>query len=385
MWAGQFSQPAQLADHGAASRHDSGEDFCCASQRDLPLPDRSERDVSAARRHRNELIRANESDNAMKPLATILMSCLIMLSTSVSADENYPRQPVRIVVPFQAGSVPDVEARYLATHLSNRLNQPVVIDNKPGGNAVLGTRVALAAPPDGYTVLFVGNSGFVQPLTVKDLSYSMNKDFTPIAVTLFSEQMLVVRKESPFNSLADLIADARANPGKLTFGSGGVGSVGHIAGAAFSKAAGVSLVHVPYRGAPDSVRAVIAGEIDMSVAVAATVAPMFSSERIKVLAHTGPKRTPLYPDIPTLEEAMPNGFTFEVWTGLMVRTSTPQPIVDRLRAELAKILALPETEVFYAKQYAQPRPLPASRLESMFKSEEEKILTFAKDLQLKAE
>jgi tripartite-type tricarboxylate transporter receptor subunit TctC len=267
-----------------------------------------------------------------------LVSAALALLSASAAQAEYPDKPVRIIVPFIAGSAPDVAARQVAQRLTSGLGQQFIIDNKPGAAGNIGAEVAARAAPDGYTLLLFTSSHVLNRFLYAKVNYDALKDFVPITMITRIPSLMVVPPSSPAKSVADLIALAKAEPGKLNYGSGGIGSLAHLSAEAFRFATGIDYVHVPYKGAPDIVLALLAGQIQVGFPTMPTAFRPAQQGSLRALAVTSARRTTAMPEVPTLLEAMPNGFDLDAWLSLAAPAGTPPEIVERVYATLAAAL-----------------------------------------------
>ncbi|WP_338664716.1 tripartite tricarboxylate transporter substrate binding protein [Pararoseomonas sp. SCSIO 73927] len=264
-----------------------------------------------------------------------------------TARADWPDRPVRIIVPFAPGGSSDLIARLIGTELGTRLGQPVVVENRGGANGAIGMAATAQAPADGYT-LVEGHIGThaITPAIMRNPGYDTLRDFTTIAVPATSSSVLVVPQASPVRDLRGLLELARARPGGLSYGSPGVGSPSHVTVVLLSKMTGISAQHVPYRGGGPAVTDLVSGTLDFMFAGPSEVMGQIGSGRLRALATTGEHRSPGSPELPTVAEAGVPGFRFTVWHALSVRAGTPPAILDRLRQEVAAILA---TEAIQAR------------------------------------
>jgi len=265
-----------------------------------------------------------------------LIFALVLCLAGGAARAEYPDKPVRILVPFIAGSAPDVAARQVAQRLTTSLGQQFIVENKPGAGGNIGAEIAARAAPDGYSLLLLTSSHVINPFLYAHVNYDALKDFAPITMVTRIPSLMVVPPSSPARTVVELIALAKAQPGKLNYGSGGTGSLAHLSGEAFRFAAGIDYVHVPYKGAPDIVLALLANQIQVGFPTMPTAFRQAQQGGLRPLAVTGARRTRVMPEVPTLLEAMPNGFELEAWLGLAAPTGTPPAIVARLGAVLAE-------------------------------------------------
>ena len=273
-------------------------------------------------------------------LAALLLAALI--ATAAHA-QTYPSRPIRLVVPFPPGGSTDILARALAQKLSEGLAQAVVIDNRPGAGGSIGSEAAAKAAPDGHT-LMMGHLGTlaVNPAIYKNLPYDPVKSFAPVSLMAIVPSVLVVNPQVPAASAAELIAYARANPGKLAYGSAGAGSTSHLTTEYFKLATGTDILHVPYKGIGPMLTDLISGQLSMGINGAPAVMSHVNSGRLRALAVTGIARLPSLPQIPTLDESGVKGFDASGWYGIVVPAGTPREIVMKLNAEIRRIMQTPD-------------------------------------------
>jgi len=287
---------------------------------------------------------------AMPLRLTAACACLFAIALSNVYAQAYPNRPVRIIEPFPAGGGGDVLLRVLAAKLSPVLGQPVVIDNRPGAGANIGAELAAKAPPDGYT-LFNGTTVVLAPSRsmYSKLGYDVLRDFTPITRLGAGAYALVVHPSLPVRSVKDLVALAKSRPGQVNYASaGGVGSGSHLCAELFKQRAGINLVHVPYKGGPPAVAAVVAGETETNFATLTSVLSMVTAGRLRALGVTSTKRAALFPEVPTIAESGFPGFEVTPVYGLYAPTGTPKEIVTLLNTELRKILAMDDVRERFA-------------------------------------
>jgi tripartite-type tricarboxylate transporter receptor subunit TctC len=270
------------------------------------------------------------------------------------AHAAYPEKPVRIVVAYAPGGAVDVVARRLAQKLTEQTGQTFLVENKPGATGLIGTQQVVRSPADGYTLLAIDNTYSILPYAFKKLPWDHEKDLVPITVSIFTPVMLVVRADSKYKDLAALLADARANPDKLTYGTGGAGSAPHFASEAFQQAAGVKLTHVPYKGAGDAVTGLVSGQIDMLLLSTPSVASQIKGGKARAVAVTGKKRLATFPNVPTFAEAGVAGYGVVNWSGLAAPKGTPADVIARLYSEVKKALASPDMQEFVAGMSGEP-------------------------------
>lgn len=272
-------------------------------------------------------------------VALILMICLAIPRADAQV---YPDRPIRMVVPFPPGGPTDVYARVLGQAMQQRLGQPVIIENRPGGGAVIGTVSVARAPADGYTLLFTATTHVISVLTRRIPAYDPRGDFAPVSPMLTYPFYLVVTNRLPVQSVQDLIAHGRQNPGRLTYGTVGIGTGAHLVAEMFNNRAGIEAVHVPYRGAAEFLLAVQSGEVDYIFDSPGSAQPHVAAGRARGLAVTSPARWQSVPHIPTMAESGMPGFDASLWLGVFAPAGTPAPVIDRLSATVTEILAAPE-------------------------------------------
>ena len=261
------------------------------------------------------------------------------LADDASAQTS-PNRPIRCIVAYVAGSSPDVVARIIGPKLFERLGQAVVLDNRGGANSIIGTELAARSVPDGYTILLGATALATNPSLYK-LPYDAGKSFSPITQTVALHFLLVVHPSLPVKTVSEFITLAKARPGQLTYGSSGNGSPGHLAGELLKNLAGIKLVHVPYKGAPQAMADVIGGQIQAQFDVIATSMPHIKAGKTRALGVSSVKRSTILPEMPTIAETVP-GFSMVGWQGFLVPAGTPAEIVQRLHREIVAVFALPE-------------------------------------------
>lgn len=271
------------------------------------------------------------------------------------AQAAYPTKPVTIVVPFAAGGTTDILARVIGQALNKELGQQVIVDNRAGAGGNIGAALAAKAPADGYT-LFMGTVGThaINQSLYKKLNFDPIKDFQPLTRVAMVPNLLVANPGKPYKTVKELIAYAKANPGKVNFGSSGSGSSIHLSGELFNSLAKVDMIHVPYKGSAPAVTDLVAGQIDIMFDNMPSAIQHVRSGRLKAIAVTTAKRSPELPDVPTIAEAGVPGYEATSWFGMFAPANTPAPVVAKLNAALVKVLANPETKKKLAEQGAEP-------------------------------
>ncbi|BEP71771.1 MULTISPECIES: Bug family tripartite tricarboxylate transporter substrate binding protein [unclassified Variovorax] len=265
------------------------------------------------------------------------------------AAATYPSKPIHFVVPFPPGSGTDVGARFFARKLSELAGQPVIVENRAGANGFIAVKAVTSAPADGYTLLMGSNSTLATNVALfKQLPYDPVKDLAPVSTLMRSPIVLIVPANSPYKTLKDLIDAARAKPGQRTYASGSAAY--QLMGELFADKAGIQLLNVPYKGAPDAVNATLSGQTDLGFSDITATMELLRGGKIRALAIAADQRLAGLPDVPTAQEQGIGGFSADTWTGVAVAANTPKPVVDKLSDMFVKILAMPETREFYARQ-----------------------------------
>jgi tripartite-type tricarboxylate transporter receptor subunit TctC len=279
-----------------------------------------------------------------KHFCSLVISIAAFLFAAGVAAQAYPDRPIKLVVPYPPGGSTDPVARLLAADVATRLGQPVVVDNKPGAAGSIGTEFVARAAPDVYTALLHTSVIATDPTFKKTLPYDVRRDLAPVTLTVNGPYLLVVNPTLPVKNVAELIAYAKANPGKLNFGSAGQGSSGHLIGELFKMSAGIDMVHVPYKGSGQAVIDLLGGQVQMMFSGMSSVMQHIKAGRLRPLAVTGAQRSPAVPDVPTIAESGFPGFQATAWYGVLATAGTPKPIVNRLHDEIVRALALPDVK-----------------------------------------
>jgi len=284
---------------------------------------------------------------------TVLLALGVALGGTAFA-QAYPARPVKIIVPFAAGGPADVYARFVAQRLQEALGQAFVVDDRPGAGSVIGTDAAAKSPADGYTLLLMSNAHTVNETLIANKPFNLMRDFVAIAPINYSDLVLVANPALKASTLKELIAQAKAQPGKLNYASSGPGTPYHMAGELFKSMAGVYLVHIPYRGSSGARTDVIGGQVDMMFDAVTTMAEQVKAGKVKAIATSGRQRSDVLPDVPTLSEAGVPGYEATIWLGLMAPKGTPKAIVDKLNDAVSKIASQADVKAAWAKQGAVP-------------------------------
>jgi tripartite-type tricarboxylate transporter receptor subunit TctC len=278
----------------------------------------------------------------------------LALATGLAHAQNYPNRSVRIIVPFAAGGPADNYARYVAQRLTDELKQPFVVDNRPGAGSIIGTDAAAKSPADGYTLLMMSNTHTVNESLIPNKPFGLMKDFVGIAPVNYSALLLVAHPSVPVKNVAELLALAKSKPGKVNYASSGNGTPYHMAGELFKFMAGIDMTHVPYKGSSGARTDIVGGQVDVMFDAETTMAALARDGKVRALASTGLTRSANLPDIPTVNESGVPKFEASIWLGLMAPKGTPADVVNKLNAEVRKIVNNPDVKAAWAKQGAVP-------------------------------
>jgi tripartite-type tricarboxylate transporter receptor subunit TctC len=297
---------------------------------------------------------------------------LFALMPIVAAGQGYPERPVRIVVPFPAGGGTDFIGRTVGQKLSEMWGKPVVMDNRPGATTVLATDIVAKAPPDGYTLLVTPVPFSIVPNLKSRLPYDPLKGFERIALFNTAPLVFLVNPVVPAKNVRELIALARSKPDVLNFGTSGTGSSNHFAGELFKSMAGVKIVHVPYKGSPPVLIDLVGGHIDMAVTTLTSAISLIRSGKVRPMAVTSLKRSASMPQIPTMDESGLKGFEAVAWNGLSAPARTSREIVDKINADVARVLRLPDVIERFRNEGADPAPMTAAQFDAFVRNEIQK-------------
>ncbi len=300
--------------------------------------------------------------------AAAIAATIAALSTGVFA-QAYPSKPVRLMVPYTPGAGTDTIARILAQKAGESLGQQVVIENRPGAGGTIGTEIVAKAPPDGYTLLFAPTSHAINPGIYPKLGYDTLKDFAPISIVASLPVVLAVEPSIPATSVKDLVALAKSKPGALTMASSGNGTVFHLTGELFKDAAGINMVHVPFKGGAPAVAALLGGQVSMTFETSVTLLPHIRSGKLRALGVASAKRIALLPDVPTLGESGFPAILAENWYGLYAPAGTPKEVIARLYADLDRAIHSPDVREKLAQQGAEIRENTPEQTAAFLRSE----------------
>ena len=305
-----------------------------------------------------------------------LAAALLVLPASA---QDYPNRPIRIVVPFSPGGAVDGPTRAIAQELGKRLKQQVIIDNKPGAGATIGSEAVAKSPPDGYTLLLASQTNAISASLYPKLNFAPIDDFAGISLLGREPGVLVVHPATPFKTVADLVAAARARPGELNYASSGNGSGQHLFMAQFASMAGVKLTHVPYRGSGQATTDLLAGTVPMSMPGTAGMVAHIKAGKLRPLATSGSSRSPQLPEVPTLAESGLSGYAAYVWLGLLAPKGTPAAVIERLHRELKAALATPEIKAYFAEAGIELVGSTPAEMDAFFRDERDHWARVVKD------
>lgn len=314
--------------------------------------------------------------------AWLAVACMLT-PWGANAQEPYPSRPIRIIVPFPPGGPVDTMARLVSTQMQDAIGQRILVDNRPGAVGTIGTALVAKAPGDGYTLLMAIGAHTIVPALMSNMQYDTEREFAPITLLASAPNMLVVKPDFAAASLKDFIELAKRNPGKFTYSTAGSGSTTHVMTAMLEQAAGISLVHVPYQGAAPSLQAVLGGQTDLNAAVSTTAAPMIKAGRLRALAIVAPKRSSLFPDVPTYAELGFPGVRGDSWIGMLAPAETPRGIILRWHEELTRFMATADTREKLAALSLEPVVAGPEDFARRIRSELAEFSNLAKNVDLK--
>ena len=286
--------------------------------------------------------------------------------------QSYPDRPVHMIVPFAAGGPADVYARVVGQYLSETLKQPFIIEDRPGAGSIIGTDAVAKAAPDGYTLLVMSNTHTTNESLFSHKPFELMRDFVPVAPINYSDLVMVVHPSVPASTLKEFIALAKAKPGGLNYASSGPGTPYHMAGELFKAMSGTDIVHVAYKGSSGARNDILGGQVQMMFDAITTMAPNVRAGQVRALGTTGTKRSTVLPDVPTIAEAGVPGYEATIWLGIMAPKGTPQAIVDKLNAEIRKVVNLPDVKQQWAVQGAEPMVMTPAEFDAYLRKDIEK-------------
>ncbi len=313
---------------------------------------------------------------------TASVACLLALTGSAIAQQDYPSRSIRFVVPYPTGGTPDILARLVGMKLTDSWGQPVLVDNRPGGNTVIGTEMVYKASPDGYTILSMSGAHVTTPLLTVT-PYDAIRDFAPVATLAVSEFALVVHPSVPAASLKELIALAKSRPGQLNYASSGSAGAPHLAAELMNAMAGIKVQHVPYKGMGPAVTDLIGGQVQLAFAPPVNFIAHVKSGKLRAIAISGDTRSPALPLVPTFNEAGLPGFEARSWYGVLAPAGTPTAIINKLSTEIARIVNLPDIREKLVSQGADPLISTPERFATMMKADASRMANVIKSANIR--
>jgi len=309
----------------------------------------------------------------------------VALMPALAFAQGYPDRPIKLIVPYPPGGSTDPVARILATDIGTRIGQPIVVDNRPGAAGSIGTEAVARAAPDGYTILLHTSVIATDPTLKKNATYDVKRDLTPITLAVTGPYLVVVNPSLPVKNIAELIAYAKANPGKLFYGSAGTGSSGHLIGELFKQAAGIDMTHVPYKGGGPSITGLLGNEVQLLFDTLGGSRALAESGRLRAIAVTSPQRSPVMPNVPTVSESGLKGFEAVYWLGIFAPAKTPQPIIDKLYREIKISLDDPAIKTKLLDQGNVAQALPPAEFAKVLDSDIQRYKTVIETAKIQLE
>jgi tripartite-type tricarboxylate transporter receptor subunit TctC len=322
-----------------------------------------------------ELVPVNSTrKNTMKvslPMLLVMVAAMLspLAGKAQGSAPTWPIKPITLIVDAAPGSSNDAFARAVGKRLTDTLGQPVVIDNKPSGGGIIANSLVARAAPDGYTLVLLSTTFTTVAATRASLPYDPIKGFKPVARLATGPMLVTVAADSPYKTLGDLVSAAKAQPGKLNYGTSGVGGINHFAAELLMSAADVKMTQVPYKGISLAITDMIGGQVQVVVASAASMLPHMASGRVRALAVTTGERSPIVPDLPSIEQAGYKGSASELWWGVLAPAGTPAAVVDRLNTEINKLVIAPDMKAFFLRSGAEPAPMKPADFEQFIAAE----------------
>jgi tripartite-type tricarboxylate transporter receptor subunit TctC len=315
------------------------------------------------------------------------LSALLVLAWPVVAPAQapYPTRPIRFISPFAPGGSTTTMARVIGQKLTESWGQQVIVDNRPGGNTIIGTQTLARSTPDGYTIIMTTNTHVINPSLIPKLPYDPIKDFAPVGTVYSSEFVLVINASVPANNLQELIALAKSRPGQLNYATTGAGGSGHLANELMNILAGIKTQHIPYKGAGPALLDLVGGRVQIFINNPLTVIPHIKSGKVKAIAVTGEARVPALPQVPTFTEAGLPGLDVNPWFCVLAPAGTPKAIINKLSTEIARIVALPDVQEFLAQQGMKPFSSTPEQLATLMKTDMAKWAKVIKTANIKLE
>ena len=300
---------------------------------------------------------------------SLALLLLLMLGALTASAQPYPSRAVKIIVPYGVGGPADIYGRFLGAKLQEALGQPFVVEDRPGGGSIVGTDAVAKSPPDGYTLLVMSNTHTVNETLIRNKPFDLMRDFAPITGINYSDLLMVIHPSVPAKNLKEFIALAKSKPGTLNYASSGPGTPYHMAGELFKAMAGVDIVHVPHKGSDQARTAVLGGQVQMMFDAITTMAGQARAGKVRPLGTTGKSRSSVMPEVPTIAEAGVPGYEATIWLGLMAPAGTPRPVLEKLNAQVNKMINAPDVKEAWAKQGAVPMGMPIDQFDKFLRAD----------------
>ena len=307
-----------------------------------------------------------------RAIASALTVALAVTCSSRCRAQDYPTHPVRIIVPFGAGGPADVYSRVLAQHLSESFKQSFVVEDRPGAGSIIGTDSVAKSPPDGYTLLVMSNTHTTNETLIPNKPFQLMRDFVPVAAINYSDLVMVIHPSVPAKDLKEFIAYAKTRPGALNYASSGAGTPYHMAGELFKAMSGTNLVHVPHKASGEARSSVIGGHVQMMFDAITTMAPTVKAEQVRALGTSALRRSTVLPEIPTIDEAGVSGYEATIWIGIMAPAGTSPDIVNKLNAEINKVIDRTDVRQAWSQQGAVPLKMSPAEFDKYLRADIEK-------------
>ncbi len=318
-------------------------------------------------------------------MAGLLCWAVLVAAGSAFAQPAYPTKPIRFIVPYPPGGSTDPMARLAAAKLAERWGHSIVVDNRPGGNTIIGTEAVAKAPRDGYTILLASSALLTTPSLISHIPYDVIRDFTGVATIAKSRFVLVVPPSTPVNNLQEFIAYAKSRSGQMNYASSGIGANTHLSAALFNLMLGTKMNHIPYKGSGLLAADLMAGRVDLSFQVPISVISHIKAGKLKALAMSGENRAPALPEVPTFAEGGMPTFRVGGWFGIVAPTGTPRPAIEKMSREMASILSMPETQDYLIRQGSEAFISNPDEVTALIKSDIAKYARIIKDANIKAD
>ena len=303
------------------------------------------------------------------PLGRAVIALAAAAFSAAAWSQSYPAKTVKIVVPYGVGGPADIYARFIGGKLQDALGQTFIVEDRPGAGSIVGTDYVAKSEPDGYTLLMMSNTHTVNETLIPKKPFELMRDFAPITGVNYSDLLMVIHPSVPANNLKEFIALAKSKPGALNYASSGNGTPYHMAGELFKAMAGVDIVHIPHKGSDGARTSILGGQVQMMFDAVPTMAANARAGKVKALATSGKSRSPVTPDLPTVAEAGVPGYESGIWLGLMAPAKTPRPVLEKLNAEVNKIINSPEVKEAWAKQGAFPMGMSIDGFDKFLREE----------------